>query len=199
MIKTLVIASNNHDKAAELAELLRDLPWRVCSLAEFNDLPQEPEETGQTFEENAFLKASYYAERLGLPCVADDSGLEVDALHGAPGVLSARYAGPGCSYNDNNAKLLRAMEGVQDAERTARFVCCAAFVGLDDVRHVERATVEGRIAHACRGSHGFGYDPLFIPEDHTQTFGEMPPERKHELSHRGRAFRKLRSFLETLS
>ena len=199
MNRILVIASNNRDKAAELADLLRDLPWRVCGLAEFDELPPEPEETGDTFEENALLKADYYFERLGLPCAADDSGLEVDALNGEPGVLSARYAGPGCSYADNNDKLLSALRGVPEAERAARFVCCAAFSGPEEIRHAERGTVEGRIAEACRGGQGFGYDPLFIPEGHTQTFGEMPPERKHELSHRGRAFRKLRTFLETLS
>jgi XTP/dITP diphosphohydrolase len=198
MPETLLIGSGNRDKAAELAVLLEGLPWRVLGL---KDMPpvDEPEEDGDTFEANALKKARYYGARFGTACVADDSGLAVDALGGAPGVWSARYAGEGCTYADNNAKLLRELDGTPPEQRTARFVCCAALVLPDGREHVTMGTIEGRILGACRGLGGFGYDPLFVPEDHTLTFGELDPAAKHDISHRGRAFRKMRAFLETLS
>ncbi len=197
MIKTLVIGSGNKDKAAELRTLLAGLPYDVKSTTDFPPVP-EPEETADTFEGNALLKARYYAGQYGFACVADDSGLEVDALNGAPGVYSARYAGQGCTSADNNDKLLGALKSVALKDRTARFVCCAAYVGVDGHSHVVRGIVEGVIAAAPRGSNGFGYDPLFVPAGFTQTFGEMIPETKHEISHRGRAFREMKSYLEAL-
>lgn len=197
MPDTLLIGSGNLDKAAELAGLLAPLGWTLRTLRDFPPVP-EPEEEGKTFEENALLKASFYATHFGLPSVADDSGLQVDALGGAPGVYSARYAGDGCSYADNNAKLLRALEGTPPAGRRARFVCCAAYVDGARLTHVEHGTVEGRIAGVCRGGNGFGYDPLFIPDGYDLTFGELPPEVKHAVSHRGRAFRALCDWLGTL-
>lgn len=196
MHKILLIGSGNRDKAAELAELLHGLPWDVRCLKDFPAV-EEPVEDGETFEANALLKARYYAAQFGVSCVADDSGLVVDALNGAPGVYSARYAGENCTYADNNEKLLRALKDVSDEARTARFVCCAALV--HDGEHVEFGEVEGRILRACRGANGFGYDPLFVPEGFEQTFGELSSEVKHGVSHRGRAFRKLRIFLETLT
>ena len=198
MGRVVLIGSNNPDKAVELRELLRDTPWEVKTLAEFHALA-EPKETESTFAGNALLKARYYAGRLGVACVADDSGLEADALEGAPGVYSARYAGRDCTYDDNNRKLLTALAGVPEAERTARFVCCAALVDGQGREHVECGTVEGRIAPECRGTHGFGYDPLFIPQGFEQTFGEMDPEAKSRISHRGRAFRKLREHLAAIA
>jgi XTP/dITP diphosphohydrolase len=196
--ETLLIGTANPDKAAELAALLEGLPWEVKSLRDFPPVP-EPEEEGATFEANATLKALYYGQQFNVACVADDSGLVVDALGGRPGVLSSRYAGPGCSYADNNAKVLKELEGVPDEDRTARFICCAVLAPLIGAPQVERGTVEGRIAHEARGEHGFGYDPIFIPDGHDITFGEMPPELKHSMSHRGRAFRKLRTYLESLA
>lgn len=196
MGKVLLLGSGNRDKARELAELLAGLPWDVRSL---NDYPavDEPEEHGATFEENALLKARFYGTHFGVACVADDSGLEVDALHGAPGVYSARYAGPGCSYADNNEKLLAALDGIPWHERTARFRCCAALVlPGDDAPHLEHGTVEGHIAVECTGENGFGYDPLFVPSGHDKTFGEMEPQAKHAISHRGRAFAQMRAHLE---
>lgn len=194
MTQTLVIATGNRDKAAELSTILESLSCIVTTLAEYPPI-EAPVEDGQTFEANARLKALYYAKQLGLPCVADDSGLAVDALDGAPGVYSARYAGPGCTYADNNQKLLAALEGVPGSRRTARFVCCAAFATPEGRVHIEQGTVDGTIAPACRGAQGFGYDPLFIPEGEAKTFAEMSAEAKHRLSHRGRAFARLRNWL----
>lgn len=197
MRKPLLAGSNNRDKAAELMELLAGTPWEVKNLSEFPAVP-EPVEDAETFEGNAFIKAHYYSERFQMACVADDSGLEVDALDGAPGVYAARYAGENCTYSDNNRKLLEALINVPEAERTARFVCCAAFVGPGGDRHVEFGTVDGRIALECRGEHGFGYDPLFVPEGYTQTFAELDPSVKQRISHRGRAFRQMRDCLVSL-
>ena len=196
MPDVLLIGSGNPDKARELVELMAGLPWEVRSLKDYPAV-EEPEETGDTFEENAILKARFYCAHFGVACVADDSGLEVDALDGAPGVHSARYAGPTCSYDDNNEKLREALDGVPWHERTARFRCCAALVipgGPEP--HVEHGAVEGHIAAMLEGEQGFGYDPLFVPRGEEFTFGEMTSEEKHKISHRGRAFKQMRAFLE---
>ena len=198
MSKELLIGSGNRDKAAELAVLLAPLGWVVKSLRDYPEIP-EPEETGETFEENALLKARYYRDHFGIDCVADDSGLAVDALDGAPGVYSARYAGEGCTYADNNEKLLRALSTVREEQRTARFICCAAFAPQMGVEHTELGTVEGVIAKAAQGTAGFGYDPVFIPEGETRSFAEMTAEEKNAISHRGRAFNQLRAYLESLA
>ena len=192
--RKLLIGSNNADKAKELRELLHGLPWHVLALSDLPDVAA-PEEDGETFQANALKKARYYGRHFDIDCIADDSGLEVDALDGAPGVFSARYAGEVCSYSDNNQKLLDALRGLAPDDRTARFVCCAALVLQDGDMQIEIGTVEGRIAEAPRGSLGFGYDPVFIPEGHQRTFGEMPPQEKHTMSHRGRAFRQMREYL----
>jgi len=196
MAEILLIGSGNPDKARELAALMAGLPWEVRGLKDYPPVA-EPEENGETFEANAILKARYYSGHFGVACVADDSGLEVDALEGAPGVYSARYAGPGCSYDDNNEKLLDALEGVPWHERTARFRCCAALViPGEEEAHVELGTAEGHVAAICEGTQGFGYDPLFVPLGEDRTFGQMAPAAKHALSHRGEAFRKMRAYLE---
>ena len=197
MAEPLLLGTNNQGKVVELAEILRGLPWDIRSLADFPPVP-EPVEEGDTFEANAVAKAAYFSKRFNVWCAADDSGLVVDALDGAPGVLSARYAGPDATDSDNSAKLLAALEGTPESERAARFVCCAAVVNPDGDVHVEFGTVEGRIAFECRGRSGFGYDPLFIAEGFDETFGEVDPARKLAVSHRGRAFRKLRAYLESL-
>jgi len=198
MSKTLLIGSSNLDKAAELNRLLDGLDWEVKSLRDYPPV-EEPEETEKTFEANALLKARYYSARFGVPCVADDSGLEVDALNGDPGVYSARYAGEDCTYDDNNAKLLDALKDVPDDKRGARFVCCAALV-LDDGQYIiERGEMGGRILRRCRGKNGFGYDPLFVPEGHEKTYAEMTADEKHVISHRAIAFNKMRDRLKERS
>ena len=197
MKEVLLIGSGNKDKTAELAGLLAGLPWEIKCLADFPQIP-EPTEDGDTLEANALKKARYYGSRFDVSCVADDSGLSVDALDGGPGVLSARYAGATCTYADNNAKLLEALEGVAEQDRAARFVCCAAFVDRAGESHIAIGTVEGRIAIKPRGNNGFGYDPLFIPDGHDKTFGELDKRMKQHISHRARAFRELRAYLESL-
>ncbi len=196
--QTLLIGSANENKARELAVLLEGLPWRAASLRDFPPIAA-PEETGNTFRENALLKARYYSRALNVVCVADDSGLMVDALDGAPGVWSARYAGPEADDEANNAKLLEALEETPWHCRTARFVCCAAFRSPTGEEHVEEGEVRGHIAIAPYGESGFGYDPLFVPEGFDETFAEMTPDEKHAVSHRGRAFAKMRAYLASLA
>ncbi|HUW62192.1 MAG TPA: RdgB/HAM1 family non-canonical purine NTP pyrophosphatase [Candidatus Bathyarchaeia archaeon] len=198
MAEVLLIGSGNRGKAAELAGLLEGLPWEVRCLADYDPVPPLVE-NGLTFEQNAVKKAVYFSEAFGVACLGDDSGLVVDAIGGAPGIYSARYAGPEADDKANNAKLLAALEGVAEAERTARFVCYAAFVRPGEPPHVENAVAEGRIGFKPRGAGGFGYDPLFIPEGYTRTFGEMEAAEKKRISHRGLALQKMRSYLERLA
>ena len=198
MSKILLIGSGNRDKAAELRALLMGTDWEVRSLADYPEV-KEPVENTVTFDGNAKLKAKYYGELFDVACVADDSGIEVDALDGKPGVHSARYAGEDCTYADNNRKLMEALSGIEDDKRGARFVCCAAYRSEDDRFHTEFGEVRGTIAREGRGGNGFGYDPLFIPEGSGLTFGEMEPSVKKTFSHRGKAFRKMRAFLESES
>ena len=213
-----VLATQNADKAREIIEIfvtladrplvaysvdgiafLVDSPERIAaSVAALPVLAEAPdvEETGATLDENARIKASALAGAFGLLAVADDTGLEVDALHGAPGVYSARYAGEHASYADNVAKLLRELEGVYPSLRTARFATVAIALAADGREIVTRGEVEGVIAAAGRGESGFGYDPVFVPLDGDgRSFAEMSPEEKHAVSHRGRAFRALAALL----
>jgi XTP/dITP diphosphohydrolase len=192
----LLLGTSNRDKVRELQAILSGLPYEVKSLADFPPVP-EPVEDGKTFEENAIKKAEYYRDAFQVMTVADDSGLEVDDLGGAPGVLSARYAGEGCSYSDNNEKLLDALHESMWHERTARFVCCAALADLDKAPYVAQGEIKGHIAVEPFGENGFGYDPIFVPEDHDCTFAEMTQEEKHKISHRGRAFEMIRDYLRS--
>jgi XTP/dITP diphosphohydrolase len=185
----LLIATRNEGKAREFASLLGATRLRVRSLAEF-PRALEVEETGATFAENAALKARAYARATGLWTLADDSGLEVDALGGAPGVFSARYGGLPTD-EARTAHLLEELARTGDAARRARFVCVIALaLPPSDRLQLFEGTCEGRIAHAPRGRNGFGYDPVFIPDGHGQTFGELSDETKARLSHRSRALRK---------
>lgn len=196
-MKTVVIASNNAHKAREIAEALDFPGWEFRTLRELG-LESDPAEDADTFEGNARIKARSAREASGGRAVlADDSGLEVDALDGAPGVHSARYAGDPCDDAANNAKLLAELAGVPDEKRTARFVCTLAFIDEDGAETVARGTVEGRVGHEERGSHGFGYDPLFLPDvfDDGRTLAEALPEEKNAVSHRGGALRELRAKL----
>ncbi|MDP9334553.1 MAG: RdgB/HAM1 family non-canonical purine NTP pyrophosphatase [Actinomycetota bacterium] len=210
----LVLATQNADKAREIVEIfvaladipliaysidgiafLVDVPDRIAaSVAALPTLAEAPdvEETASTLEENARIKSRTLADAFGLLAVADDTGLEVDALNGAPGVYSARYAGGHASYADNVVKLLSELEGVYPSLRTARFTTVAIARGPDGREVVARGVVEGLVAALPRGEGGFGYDPVFVPlEGDGRTFAEMTPEEKHAVSHRGRAFRAL--------
>ena len=185
----LVLASANPDKVREIQELLTGLDIEPRPA----DLP-DVDETGETLEENARLKAVAVMEATGLTAVADDTGLEVVALDGAPGVRTARFAGEKATYADNVAKMLDVLTGVED--RRARFRTVALVRFPDGREVVAEGAVDGVIAEEARGSEGFGYDPLFVPsEGDGRTFAEMTAEEKHDLSHRGRAFRALRELL----
>jgi XTP/dITP diphosphohydrolase len=191
----LLVATNNAGKVRELSSLLAGLPLRLRQLSEWPDIP-EAEETGSTFTENAVLKALHYSARAGRLTLSDDSGLEVFALGGAPGVHSARYCGPGATYAERMARLLAELEAAGGGERSARFVCVIALADPSTGRvETFEGTCEGRIARAPRGANGFGYDPVFVPAGHQQTFGELSDETKREISHRARALRKARDFL----
>jgi XTP/dITP diphosphohydrolase len=197
--RELLIATGNAGKLREMRVLLGDLPVTLLSLADFPIIEEVPE-TGSTFSENAALKALGYARQTAVLTLADDSGLEVDALADAPGVRSARYLGEHVSYSDRITTLLRTVKDVEDEARTARFVCALAIASdKEEMLYTTQATCEGRIADAPRGSGGFGYDPVFIPQGFTQTFGELPADIKNRISHRGRALAKARQFLASLT
>jgi XTP/dITP diphosphohydrolase len=191
----LLIATNNAGKILELTALLANLPLRLRQLSEFPQI-EEVEETGNTFAENASFKATQYGRQANLLTLADDSGLEVDALNGAPGVLSARYAGPNATDADRNARLLEELGLAVDGRRTARFVCAIALYDPStEATEIFHGTCEGHIAQHPRGQHGFGYDPLFIPSGHTQTFSELSEAVKQQISHRSRALAAVRAYL----
>ena len=197
----LLIATGNAGKAREFREMLGADRFAWSDLASLPSAP-DVEETGRTFRANACLKASAYARHFQLWTLADDSGLEVDALGGSPGVLSARWAqvnGAGRGDADNNALLLRQLADVPDERRTARFVCVLALARPDGrVILTARDTVEGRIIHAPRGANGFGYDPLFLIDELGRTTAELEPDQKHQVSHRGKALRRLRKLMDRL-
>ncbi|HEU4897479.1 MAG TPA: RdgB/HAM1 family non-canonical purine NTP pyrophosphatase [Actinomycetota bacterium] len=193
----LLLASANRGKLRELRTILEGLPVELVGLAEAGlGEPPEVEETGDTFLANALIKAWAYAAWSGMAAVADDSGLEVDALGGAPGVRSARYAGPGASDQANLDKLLAALEGVPPERRTARFRCAAVLVDPEAGKWEAEAAWEGRILDAPRGSNGFGYDPVFLPDGWEKTSAEVDQATKDAASHRGKAFRALRPAIE---
>ncbi len=199
MSQRIVLATGNLGKVKELGRMLAELDKEVIPQTEF-DVP-EIEETGLTFVENAILKARNAAAHTGLPAIADDSGLEVDALNGAPGIYSARFAGANANDADNNAKLLEALTNVADEQRTARFQCLLVYVrhANDPVPLICQGTWEGHILHVPAGENGFGYDPLFYVETQGCTSAQLTPEVKNRLSHRGQALRKLAEKLASLS
>jgi XTP/dITP diphosphohydrolase len=192
---TLLIATTNQNKLREYAAIFAGLPFELRTLRDLG-IDDDVEETGATFAENARLKAEFYAARSGMPVLADDSGLEVHALGGEPGVLSHRYAGPDATDADRNALLLKKLEAVPFHARLARFVCAIALARPDgSIEEVEGA-LPGVIELAPRGANGFGYDPLFFLLDENATLAELPPERKNQISHRAEAARAAREVLE---
>jgi XTP/dITP diphosphohydrolase len=190
----LLLASQNPGKLAEMRQLVKGLPYRVVGPTDLG-IFDAPEETGKSFVENAILKARHYARKSGLLTVADDSGIAVEALDGAPGLYSSRFGGEGATDADRNRLLLEKLAGVPPERRGARFTSAVAVVRDGEVVFQTEASVEGRIADAPRGPNGFGYDPLFFYPPFGRTFGEVPPEKKARVSHRGQAFARLREFL----
>ena len=189
----IVLATHNHDKEIELQHSLRGLDVDICSLSEYPDIG-EIQETGTTLLENSLLKAHTVHDRTGLPAIADDTGLEIDALDGAPGVYSARFAGLNATYEDNVNKLLSVMEDVSDDMRSARFRTVISFV--DEIQELwTEGFIEGRITEDPRGNMGFGYDPVFYVPRLDKTFAELSTAEKNKISHRGIALQKLRKIL----
>ncbi len=220
--RNLLIATTNRGKVSEIASLLEGFDYRVIGLEDLPFVPTPVEETGSTFIDNALIKADYYHSITGLFTLADDSGLEVDALDGRPGVYSARYGGEGLSSADQVKLLLEELKDIPEEKRTARFVCSVALVGAmsdisdketmmrpdrraDDtariikIRQTFEGRCEGRIAFAPRGAGGFGYDPIFVDLKLGRTFAEISPEEKSARSHRGKALNAAIRYLETLS
>jgi len=200
MLTKIVLATRNLHKAQELSRILETLHAgiEVLTVADFPDAP-EVEETEDSFEGNALLKARALVKHTGLPTVADDSGLCVDALAGAPGVLSARWSGAIENADEENLNLvLKQMLHTPDENRGAQFVCAAVLVMPDGTEVVERGVIEGRLLREHRGTEGFGYDPIFVPKGFAMTTAEMSPEQKDAISHRGQALRKLAISLQTL-
>lgn len=196
MTKTIIIATNNAHKVEEIETALNFEGWEFKSLKDAG-IESSPEETGTTFEENARIKARAAHELTGAAVLADDSGLVVDALDGAPGVYSSRYAGEDGNDEANNAKLLHELEGVPDEQRSARFMCVLVFIDEDGSETVVQGSVEGRIGYELKGDGGFGYDPLFWPEcfNFDCTLAEVTQENKNKVSHRGNALRELKKVL----
>jgi len=190
----LVLATNNKDKIREIKNLLDNLPITIMTCDDFPDFP-DIEETGVTLEENAILKAKGIAQFTGHAALADDSGLEVDALNGAPGVYSSRYAGPGCTYDDNNKKLLLELSGVEKDKRTARFRTVIAIAYDENNIETVEGVADGAITESKSGRDGFGYDPVFFYPPAGRTFAEMTLDEKNRVSHRGRALIKAKELL----
>jgi XTP/dITP diphosphohydrolase len=195
-MQKIILATRNNDKLREIRMILSGLPIELISLSEFPDCPEVIED-GDTLETNALKKAREVFRYTNIPALADDTGLEVFHLKMAPGVLSARYAGEHVTYADNNRKLLNELRNVPDNQRRAQFRCVAAFI-MKDGQFTEEGICAGSIISELKGTGGFGYDPLFIPDGYHQTFAELPAEIKNTISHRAQAFRNIKTRLEKL-
>ncbi len=193
-MKQLLVATRNRGKIKEIRALLDGLVQEVLCAADLPDLPETVED-GATFAENALKKAREACKATGLPTLADDSGLVVDGLGGRPGVFSARFAGPDADDAANNSKLLQEVIGLNQAERSAAFVCSMAYVSPDGVEQLFEGRVGGSIIDQPRGEHGFGYDPLFLVNGYQQTMAELPLEEKNRISHRGQALQAFKQYL----
>ncbi|MGD9561461.1 MAG: RdgB/HAM1 family non-canonical purine NTP pyrophosphatase [Pyrinomonadaceae bacterium] len=192
---TIVIATGNTDKIAEIRGLLTGVPFDLLGLNEFVDV-EEIEETGCTFEKNAILKATGYASQTGLLALADDSGLEVNAIDGRPGVLSARYGGDGLNFSGKMSALLEEMKDSANPDRRARFVCSMVLADQTGrILFTAEGECRGIIAHVPQGNGGFGYDPIFIPDGFDRTFGQLPASVKARISHRAKAGKKILRYL----
>lgn len=194
-MRALLLATTNLHKVDEYRAIFVDLPFQLLSLNDIQ-LDMDVEETGTTFRENAELKALTYARASGMLSLADDSGLEIDALNGAPGVYSARFAGPDASYEERFTIIFKQLQGLPMAQRTARFRCVISLAEPSGYLRSVDGVIEGAIAEAPRGENGFGYDPIFLVPELGKTTAELTPEQKNHISHRGRAARLARTLLE---
>lgn len=196
VLPRLLVATTNADKLREIQAVLAGAPVRIIRLADLPPVP-EPEETGQTFRENARLKARHYASHTGVRTVAEDSGLIVDALDGEPGVRSARFLHPGASYPERFAEITRRLAERGDSPHTARFVCALALADSDTIAFEAQGTIEGLIVETPAGHEGFGYDPIFYHPPFGATLAQVSADEKRRVSHRGQAFRALHAWLVT--
>jgi XTP/dITP diphosphohydrolase len=194
----LLVATTNPGKLREIRSILAGSPVELITLRDLDPI-EEPEETGATFEDNARLKALYYADRSGLTTVAEDSGLVIDGMNGEPGVRSARFLRPDASYPERFAEIFRRLAGPPAKNRAARFVCALAVADGGRIVYQTRGTVEGEIAHEARGAHGFGYDPIFFFPPYGSTLADVSEDEKLAVAHRGQAFRALAAWLHRLS
>ena len=190
-MKEIVLASSNVGKVREVAMMVEDMGIGIIPLSE-TAFDEEIEENGATFEENAVIKAKAVANKLGVPALADDSGLEIDFLNKEPGIYSARYLGHDTPYSVKNSIILEKLHGVPDEKRTARFVCSMALALPSGEVVTTTATMEGRIAYEIKGENGFGYDPIFYLPEFGMSSAEISPEQKNEISHRGKALRQMK-------
>lgn len=190
----LIFATGNENKMREIREILEGRGYEILSMKEAG-IDIDVEENGKTFSENALIKARAISEASGELVLADDSGLEIDALGGEPGIYSARYMGHDTSYVEKNNNLIQRLEGVPDEKRTARFVCAMAAVFPDGREEVVVGTMEGRIGYEIAGENGFGYDPIFYLPEYGKTSAEISPEEKNAISHRGKALRAIAELL----
>ncbi|MBQ6297727.1 MAG: RdgB/HAM1 family non-canonical purine NTP pyrophosphatase [Selenomonadaceae bacterium] len=188
-MKKIVLASKNLDKVKEMRLVLKNLPLEILSLADFDNLPDAVED-GATFEDNALIKAKFFRENTGLACLADDSGLEVDALNGLPGVYSARFAGYHADDVTNNQKLLDELKKIGVNESAAAYRCALVFVDTDGTELLTEGKISGKIKTVAQGNGGFGYDPYFYIDD-KRTMAQLPVDEKNKISHRGTALRKM--------
>lgn len=193
-MKQLLVATRNRGKIKEIMALLDGLVEEVICAADLPELPETVED-GATFSDNALKKAREACKATGLPTLADDSGLVVNGLDGRPGVFSARFAGPDADDDANNNKLLQEVIGLNQAERSAAFICSMAYVSPDGVEQLFEGRVGGRIIDQSRGEYGFGYDPLFLVDGYQQTMAELPLDEKNRISHRGQALQAFKQYL----
>lgn len=190
----IIFATSNAGKMREIREILKDLNVEILSMKEAG-IDMDIVEDGKTFEENALIKARAIRDLTGLLVLADDSGLEVDALNKEPGIYSARYMGEDTSYDLKNANIIGRLSGLNGGERSARFVCVIAAAFPDGTEETRRGTIEGQIAFAPAGENGFGYDPIFYVPEYKCTTAQLPSEQKNEISHRGKALRAMKEVL----
>ena len=195
MMKKLIFATGNQNKMREIKAILADMDVEVLSMKEAG-IDIDIVEDGKTFEENALIKARAVSKAGNALALADDSGLEVDALNGEPGIYSARYMGEDTSYDIKNMNIIERLEGVPDEKRTARFVCAMAAVFPDGTEQTFVKTMEGRIGYKIAGENGFGYDPIFFLPEYGKTSAEISPEEKNAISHRGKALRAMEEYLK---
>jgi XTP/dITP diphosphohydrolase len=192
-MQKLILATRNKGKLKEIKGILNDLSIEINNLSDYSSIPEVVED-GETLEENALKKAREIFHLTGIPTLADDTGLEVLYLGMAPGVISARYAGEKVSYDANNRKLLKELKNIPPDKRTAQFRCVAAFIAKD-IKKITEGICHGKIIDNLRGTGGFGYDPLFVPDGYDLTFAELPIETKNHISHRAKAFQKMKLIL----